>query len=209
MSDSKTKRITKKQLTANCENAKKSTGPKTIQGKKRVAHNGIKFGLHTKELIIDSPYLKENRIEFDFLLKSLYDEFAPVSDFQEFLIHKIAHCLWRSRRAYIAETAIVNKQLNDLDDHYTYNQLSNQLDQIPELPVEPGKVDDMQEKRGEIAKSMTDIVKANTVPSAHFNMNILYYEMRLDRQLTRYYKILRNLQNEEEIEISDDLDEKM
>ncbi len=208
MSNSNEKRISKKQLTANRGNAKKSTGAKTVIGKQVSSRNGLRFGLHAKDLIINSAYLKENRPEYDFLLQSLYDQLNPTNDFQEFLVHKIANCLWRSRRAYIAETATINNQLNNLNDHTDFKRLSNQLNQIPELPPDPDFHDDMQDKRAEIAQARSDIVKSKTIPHQFYNMNILYYEMRLDRQLSRYYKMLRNLQGMPEIEISDDFDEK-
>ncbi len=110
-------KVSKKQLTANRGNAKKSTGAKTVIGKQISSRNGVRFGLHAKDLIINSPYLKENRAEYEFLLQSLYEQLNPTNDFQEFLVHKIANCLWRSRRAFIAETAVINNQLNDINNN--------------------------------------------------------------------------------------------
>lgn len=200
--------ISKKQLTANRRNAKKSTGPKTSIGKQVSSKNGTKFGLHANELLINSPYLKENNTEYEFLLLSLYQSLDPADSSQEFFVHKIAHCLWRSRRASIAETAIINNQLNDLGDHPNYNQLTDQLNQIPELPPDPNIHDDMQDTRAAIAQARTDIIKSKTIPRPHYNMNILYYEMRLDRQLSRYYKILKSMQGNPELAIIEETEEK-
>jgi hypothetical protein len=44
----------KKQILANPQNAKASTGPVTIEGKAVVATNAIKHGIFTKDLIITS-----------------------------------------------------------------------------------------------------------------------------------------------------------
>lgn len=200
--------ISKKQLTANKQNAKKSTGPKTSEGKQIASRNATKFGLHAKDIIINSTYLKENRDEYEFLLESLYRDLNPATETEEYLVIRIAQCLWRSRRAYIAETAVINNQINDLEEHTGYTRLSRMLEQIPELPPDPNIHDQMQDRRVEIVQARSDIVRARTVPHPHYNMNILYYEMRLDRQLSRYYNILKNLQGKPEIEPGENSEDK-
>ncbi|MDD4050342.1 MAG: hypothetical protein PHR28_00405, partial [candidate division Zixibacteria bacterium] len=107
--------VSKKQLRANRANARKSTGPKSVEGKQMVRHNSVTYGLYTKDIIINSPHLKESKEEFDQLLNSLLDEFQPQTGFQLHLVHKIANCLWRSRRAIRAETAVVTRQLDHID----------------------------------------------------------------------------------------------
>jgi len=42
------RRVSEKRLAANRANARKSTGPKTTEGKARVALNGLKSGAYTK-----------------------------------------------------------------------------------------------------------------------------------------------------------------
>ncbi len=76
-----------KQTKANRENAKQSIGPTT-----------------------------EHRIDYDLLIEDLRSELNPQSFFQEYLIKKIANCLWRTQRAAFAETAHINGQLNNLDE---------------------------------------------------------------------------------------------
>ena len=50
----------KKQIQANRDNAQKSTGPKTDEGKAIVSQNNTKHGLYSKDIIINSPKLQEN-----------------------------------------------------------------------------------------------------------------------------------------------------
>lgn len=185
--------LSKKQTTGR-ENAKKSTGPKTDEGKQVVARNAIKHGLHARDIIINSTYLKEDPAEYDALHQAFFDELDPTTDAQIIIVTKIANCFWRSRRATAAETAYANAQLNDLDNHYRYSQLTDQINQIPELPDDPNIHDEMQETRKAIARSMADIVKTQTIPRPDLCMKILYYEMRINRQIEHYFRILWALQ---------------
>jgi hypothetical protein len=42
-----------KQKAANRRNAKKSTGPKTVEGKAAVSRNAIKHGLHSSHIVLN------------------------------------------------------------------------------------------------------------------------------------------------------------
>lgn len=193
-------KISKKQLVANRENAQKSTGPTTAEGKQISAQNSIKHGLHVRDTIINSAFLKENKYEYEELLESLFDELKPTTVFQKQLVLKIANCLWRSRRVIVAETSIINRQMDSLENNSYYNDLTEQLDEIPELPPDPNFDDDMQEMRVKIAQKRSNLVGAKIVPQLELNTNILRYEMRLDRQLTRAYRLFKSLQFQEEME---------
>jgi len=107
-------RVTQKKLEANRRNAQKSTGPKTARGKLISSRNAVKHGLYAKDLIIDSPALTEQKEEWDKLIKSLDDQFLPISDFEERLIHDIAKHLWLSRRAIDAENKYIAANIDKL-----------------------------------------------------------------------------------------------
>ena len=47
------------QITANRENAKKSTGPKTAEGKSRSSQNALKHGYNSAELVIPEDLREE------------------------------------------------------------------------------------------------------------------------------------------------------
>jgi hypothetical protein len=180
--------ISKKQLIANRQNAQKSTGPKTAHGKAVISRNAFKHGLYADDIIIDSPYLKENKVEYDLLLSSLIDELKPIGRFQEYLVCKIANCLWRSRRAIIAETAQINRQLKnvnaDLRLDSILNRLRNRPDDTPETPETPE----------DESQALSNLVGIRSIPNESFSFNLLRYEMRLDRQMTRAYRLLKHLQ---------------
>ena len=104
-----------KKLESNRQNAQKSTGPKTEAGKKISSQNAVKHGLHSYQIAINSPRLKEDPTEYETLVASLIDELKPRSPLQEHLVYKIANCMWRYRRFIAAETAEINKQLQPHD----------------------------------------------------------------------------------------------
>ena len=65
---------TEAQIKANRQNAKKSTGPRSAQGKAASSRNGLTHGLSANKHIL----LDEDTEEFLLLLKDLYDRFRPV-----------------------------------------------------------------------------------------------------------------------------------
>ncbi len=158
---------TKKQKLANQRNAKKSTGPKTPEGKAKSSQNAIKHGLYAKSVIIRSPNYNEDRNEYDQLAQSLFEELKPATHFQETLVIKIINCLWRSQRLIIAETAKISDQINTAvkwhDPKYGDNKLNNEIG-------------------------------IKQIPNENFSKNLMRYEMRLDKQLSRTYELLKQLQ---------------
>ncbi len=180
--------VSKKQLIANRQNAQKSTGPTTTQGKTVVSRNAVKHGLYADDIIINSPYLKENKAEYDLLLSSLIDELKPIGRFQEYLVCKIANCLWRSRRAIIAETAQINRQLKNVNADL---RLDSILDRLRDRPDDTPKTPKTPEDE---SQALSNLIGIRSIPNESFSFNILRYEMRLDRQMTRAYRLLKHLQ---------------
>ena len=175
----------KRQLEANRRNASRSTGPVTAEGKAIARRNATTHGLYACDIVINSPHLKEDRAQYDHLVRSLIEELRPEGVLQEHLVLKIANCLWRYRRAINAETAQINRQLQ-----------SSSLDLLPLTLLERGcddpdypPEDDHNETRRD-----ANLIGARSIPTGSFRLNLMHYEMRLDRQLTRAYQLLRHLQ---------------
>jgi len=89
------------QLVANQNNAKKSTGPVTVQGKQTVSNNALKHGVFSKSLILSD----EDPTEYKSLLNQLLLELHPSGLLEQTLVERIALTLWRQRRLVRAETA--------------------------------------------------------------------------------------------------------
>jgi len=103
------KRVTDKQLAANRRNAQRSTGPRTPEGKAAVRYNALKHGILAKAIIPEALEAYESREDFDGLLATLHDEFAPANALEELLVEQIASCYWRLARLYRAEAGAIAK----------------------------------------------------------------------------------------------------
>jgi hypothetical protein len=97
--------ISERKLKANRENAKKSTGPKTLRGKAYSAKNAIKHGLFVSH-ITDFEALREDPQEYDDLLNGLWAQYQPDGRPEEIEVERIALCCWRLKRAWRYENAV-------------------------------------------------------------------------------------------------------
>src|ERR1022692_4381649 len=101
---------TEDQVNANRQNAKKSTGPRTAEGKAASSRNGLKHGLCANKHIL----LDEDPEEFLFLLQDLLDRFRPVGPGEEKLVLRIVNDQWRLDRAFPAEAGIYRDRFHDV-----------------------------------------------------------------------------------------------
>ena len=79
------------QCLANAENAKLSTGPKSAEGKAKVAKNGVRHGLFANY----SNLAPEQSARIAELVDMLHEGFAQRCDTDERAIHEFALALWR------------------------------------------------------------------------------------------------------------------
>lgn len=100
-----------KQMLANRINAVLSTGPKNTDNTK---YNAIKFGIFTKDLLIDKEILGEEISELNLLLNDLCQEYNPQSSTEWILVERIAECYWRLKRLRKAENAIITKKMTEV-----------------------------------------------------------------------------------------------
>ena len=104
-----TKTVSPRKLEANRRNGKRSTGPRTERGKSISRFNAVTLGLFAKHVAI--PICDGYKPERDFqsLLDELHQEFQPVGFYEEWLVVKIAECMWRLRRASRCESGSVRQ----------------------------------------------------------------------------------------------------
>ena len=91
------------QIQANRENAKKSTGPRTPEGKARVSKNALKHGLLAQDSVIPS----EDPAEFDRHLTTYQDTYLPRNCVEKEIVRQIADAAWRMRRLSRIETTAI------------------------------------------------------------------------------------------------------
>src|SRR5712691_6929285 len=104
---------TEKQFEANRQNAQKSTGPKTPEGRAAVRLNGVKHGLTAETIVLKG----ESQADFTNLLDSLEAEHDPVTPTEEALVVQLAMATWRLRRLYHAEAGFWAFKMKDTVDN--------------------------------------------------------------------------------------------
>jgi hypothetical protein len=94
--------MTEAQLTANRENAQLSTGPRTIEGRKRSSLNAFRHGL-TGQIVMHTP---EDEQAFKKHCDGIREALAPVGALELDLAQAIAEDRWRLNRARALENSI-------------------------------------------------------------------------------------------------------
>jgi hypothetical protein len=102
-----------KQIEANRRNALKSTGPKTVAGKRASRCNAIRHGL-TAETVITAMEDAEDYKAFEATITADYDAQSAV---ERELVLRLANLLWRLRRATAMETGLFEIQAEHLRDY--------------------------------------------------------------------------------------------
>ena len=100
---------TNAQIKANRKNAKKSTGPRTEEGKSRVAKNALKHGLLARDTVLPG----EDPADFDKQLSALEADIQPANSLEFELVRQIADAQWRMRRLTRLETGFLAAALAD------------------------------------------------------------------------------------------------
>jgi hypothetical protein len=86
---------TKAQTAANRRNARKSTGPKTPEGKAASSMNNLRHGLRARTVVLKD----EKQEDFDEILAGLQDEYQPACQSEQYLVNHAAIAQWKLVRA--------------------------------------------------------------------------------------------------------------
>jgi hypothetical protein len=162
------KTVTPKQLEANRRNARKCTGPKTVEGKQRSAMNSLKHGLTAETIVL--PF--EDDISFHEIRAGLIQGYAPATPQELMLVDQIAAGYWRTIRARRFETAM-------LDNHVRSRK------QLHGLNPQPDPAHDDE----------ACAVVLGTEPEESFK-NYFRYDASIERQYFRAVEALRKMQND-------------
>jgi hypothetical protein len=100
---------TQKQIQANRNNARKSTGPQTQEGKTRASQNALKHGLLARDAVLPG----EDPEEFEALLAELEADIQPGGAVERELVRQIADAQWRLRRLTRLETGYLAASLDN------------------------------------------------------------------------------------------------
>jgi hypothetical protein len=194
----KPKPVSARKLAANRANAARSTGPRTAEGKARVAMNALRHGLasHTPLLPGEEP------AELDALATAYQNDLRPRGALERELVARVVGIAWRLRRVARAEEAmweeqhegrIRNAQMNAaLSEAYKLPKMPWQTDGEP-APKAPGRF---------LADQFSVMTKVSPLE------RLAMYEQRLSRGLhaaIREFNALRK-QSEGRDEEDDDAD---
>lgn len=94
--------VSERKVNANRANAQQSTGPRTPEGKRRVARNGVKHGILAREVVIGEGDGAECEEDFASLLAGLYAAHAPRDAAEQLEVDNLVAAYWMLRRAYRA-----------------------------------------------------------------------------------------------------------
>ncbi len=99
---------TDRQIEANRENSKSSTGPRTAEGKAVVAGNAVKHGLTAATRVVIRD---ESPDEFARMHAALHAETVTGSELERGLIDEVAAATWRLRRAARIERDMMDEDI--------------------------------------------------------------------------------------------------
>jgi hypothetical protein len=137
---------TKAQIKANRENARKSTGPRTDEGKAVVSKNAVKHGLFAEEAVI----FGEDPADYDALHDEILAELASSGVMETLLAERVVSLTWRLHRAERLINEVINelidKRIKDPFPEMAYDMAKQMLgDEFPEvkLPYPEGQKPDL------------------------------------------------------------------
>jgi hypothetical protein len=112
---------TKAQTKANRQNAQKSTGPRTAEGKDVVSQNAVKHGLFAESVIKG-----ENEADYEAFHDKMLAELAPVGMVEFMLAERVVSLWWRLKRAERMQNQVIDEMIERKID----NPLSKRLNMI-------------------------------------------------------------------------------
>lgn len=187
-----------KKTESNRRNARKSTGPKTPQGKAVSKLNAMKHGILGQDFVNHAPGSPESAGSFNLLLKELIREHQPVGVTERLLVERIAICMWRLRRAYRAE----KQALQDAANEAKSNPIQPKIRYIRVVSsCEHCRNSDSDDDSPNLLTSTPPYSQTSTLPDPPPNLpagrqldKILKYETTIERQLYRAIHQLQLLQ---------------
>jgi len=200
-STSRISRTSAARIRANRANAKKSTGPRTPEGKARSRVNASTHNIFSSDIVVQG----ESREMFNALRIGMLAEHRPQTLTELFLVEQMVQSMWRMKRAQAAEAldhACANDRARHLRDDPDYQrQREENLDECndddfgeeseesPKEPEYPDKVPDF-----DFPGSTTLLVEMSRAGQHRSNIEKLHaYEKRLEGTFHRSLKELRKL----------------
>ncbi len=110
-------------IESNRRNAKRSTGPRTTEGKTRSSMNAVRHGLLSRQITLPD----EDPDAFAEFLESMTGKLAPAGPLEEVLVERIAVIAWRLRRAVRLESGVIAHRTREVQDEQAGSRPSADL----------------------------------------------------------------------------------
>ena len=163
---------TEEQIRASRENAKKSTGPRTPEGKARSSKNALKHGLLAQDSVIPG----EDPAEFDRHLTTYGDTYLPRNCIEKELVRQIADAAWRMQRLTRIEATIITAAIERIR---TYQQ------KVRRDRMREGHEGDLQ------------LLGASMISGTQFLNDLGRYDAHLNRRFYRAVELMMKIRKEE------------
>jgi hypothetical protein len=123
-----------RQVAANRQNARRSTGPKTLEGKRVIGGNAVKHGLLSRHVLLPGDDVSA----FAELREGVLDTLEPAGELESLLADRIVQGLWRLRRLGVVETGLFLASRCDFEaetaraeaDRHTRNRVAEMLSSV-------------------------------------------------------------------------------
>jgi hypothetical protein len=171
--------VSARKIEANRRNSRKSTGPTTAAGKKRVSKNAIRHGFYSKCLLVQHRDGREDRSEYDGHYLGIRRHYQPVGWLEESRVEEIAVFSWRLRRLLRWESGMTARALAT----NSYNLQESKTSSLEEPEAVPSSSPEMD--------AITDHL---FLPSNEELDKLVRYEALLNRQLNHAIAELERLQ---------------
>jgi hypothetical protein len=179
---------TEKQIIANQQNAKHSTGPRTESGKRRSRRNAVRHGL-TAETVID---ILEDAADYRAFERAIKSDYSPQTAIEGQLVSRLASLLWRLRRAVIVESGLLNMQAETIQSPCSRPTSEYAVDRVSIFRkfLRPLDVESRSGQQTEANDIWIDSIHSNGAETNRTNTNIARSFLRLTNLDNRVFERL-------------------
>ena len=159
---------TQAQINANRQNAQKSTGPKTTEGRAKSAANSTRHGLQAKPTTIfeNNPY---ERSQYDTLKAKLLKQCLPEGELELQAFERYAFALFQADRARQLEIDAQTRWSNEPNNEILFNQMERIL-----------KLGAAQERRADKALREFQKLQRDRILAMDVHTELYLYDKKMD-----------------------------
>jgi len=182
---------TKAQTKANRQNAQKSTGPQTDEGKATVSQNAVKHGLFAAEAVIKG----EDPAEYQAYHDQFIAEMAPVGAVETMLVERFVSLTWRLKRA--------ERMQNQAIDSMIESQIDNPMAKSFNMMKWHAKGVKLGDPRYVIGHLQLGRVASSDWCNCRILDRMMLYERRIENSMTKMLREFKKQQIMRRIEQND------